>query len=210
MILANEGRSHIHAAAILCGGESRRMGVDKASLVNGATSLIERQVEELRAMFPELRIFICSGSRDYPELEAYSVDYIHDTLESAGPLSGLGQALSTVAMDDEDAGSLFVIPIDSLILPTQILKVLTSSQSAASITLLTSQRLHPLHGLFSAQLGRDMVQYVASGGRSVMDFVKAHTWQVAVAPDDWEPCLNFNSPEEYQEAIVALPALTVL
>ena len=56
------------AVAILAGGNSRRMGEDKAALVEAHQSLISHQVLDLRRVLPALPVFVCAGSRRYPEL----------------------------------------------------------------------------------------------------------------------------------------------
>ena len=43
-----------------------------------------------------------------------------------------------------------------------------------------------------------------------MGFLDDQRWQTALAPDDWEPCLNFNTPEEYTYARSALAKTTVV
>ncbi|MEC8112881.1 MAG: NTP transferase domain-containing protein, partial [Pseudomonadota bacterium] len=61
------------AAAILAGGDSQRMGEDKAAIGNENSSLIERQVSDLRNLSQSLPILICSGSRRYEALNTYDV-----------------------------------------------------------------------------------------------------------------------------------------
>ena len=91
----NDASSAVIAAAILAGGDSQRMGEDKAALGDGGASLIERQVKDLRDLSQSLPIFICSGSRRYEALNTYDVQHVPDALNSAGPLAGVAKALET-------------------------------------------------------------------------------------------------------------------
>ena len=197
------------ASAILAGGDSQRMGEDKAAIGNENSSLIERQVSDLRNLSQSMPILICSGSRRYEALNTYDVRYVPDSVNSAGPLAGVAKALETAATLGREEGYVFVLPTDSLIPPSHIYDRLTDTMSATSeVVLLQGERLHPLHGLFSMALAPSMNDYVESGGRSVMGFLDDRSWIPVTVPGAWEPCLNFNTPEEYERALVRFAKMT--
>ncbi|MBT5135752.1 MAG: NTP transferase domain-containing protein, partial [Halieaceae bacterium] len=52
----NAPRIEIKSVAILSGGESRRMGVDKAMLTVDGLPLIEKQVSNVRRVFGDIRV----------------------------------------------------------------------------------------------------------------------------------------------------------
>jgi molybdopterin-guanine dinucleotide biosynthesis protein A len=199
------------AVAILAGGNSRRMGRDKAALLDEHQSLISRQVLELRSVLPALPVFVCAGSRSYQELLPHGIHYVSDEVADAGPLAGIAEALKAAKALNVGDGHVLVMPTDSLIPPAQIHRLLVDAATeSADAVLLKGQRLHPLHGLFSTQLALSMHRYLTAGGRAVMGFLDNERWEIALAPDDWEPCLNFNTPEEYAYARSALPKATVV
>ena len=102
-----------------------------------------------------------------------------------------------------------MLPTDSLIPPSHIYDRLIGAMSANSeVVLLKGERLHPLHGLFSVALAPYMRDYVESGGRSVMGFLDDWSWVAVTVPVAWEPCLNFNTPEEYEHALAAFAKMT--
>ena len=205
----NDASSAVIAAAILAGGDSQRMGEDKAALGDEGASLIERQVKDLRDLSEALPIFICSGSRRYEALNTDYVRHVPDSVNSAGPLAGVAMALETAATAGLGEGYVFVLPTDSLIPPSQIYDRLTGAMSATSeVVLLKGERLHPLHGLFSVSLTSSMTDYVELGGRSVMGFLDDRSWAAVTVPRAWEPCLNFNTPEEYERALAAFAEMT--
>ena len=207
----NGASNAVIAAAILAGGDSQRMGEDKAALGDGGASLIERLVTDLRDLSQSLPIFICSGSRRYEALNIYDVRHVPDSLNSAGPLAGVAKALETAAAAGLEEGYVFVLPTDSLIPPSHIYNRLTGPKSANSdVVLLKGERLHPLHGLFSVALAACMQDYIDSGGRSVMGFLDDRSWTSVTMPRAWEPCLNFNTPEEYERAQAAFVKMTCL
>ena len=205
----NDASTAVIAAAILAGGDSQRMGEDKAALGDDDSLLIERQVKDLRDLSQSLPILICSGSRRYEALDTYDVQYVPDSVNSAGPLAGVAKALETAATTGLEEGYAFVLPTDSLIPPSHIYDCLTGAMSATSeVVLLKGERLHPLHGLFSVSLASSMNDYVESGGRSVMGFLDDRSWTTVTVPRAWEPCLNFNTPEEYERALAAFAKMT--
>jgi molybdopterin-guanine dinucleotide biosynthesis protein A len=76
---------------LLVGGESRRMGTDKATLVVAGEPLWQRQVRLLRELDPEA-IWISARSR--PAWCPTDIELVLDEPPSRGPLSGLAAALS--------------------------------------------------------------------------------------------------------------------
>jgi len=79
------------AGAVLAGGESRRMGRDKARLRFGGEALWRRQVRVLREAGAE-PVFIVR--RDGQPGLGRDVPHVCDTFADAGPLAGLHAALS--------------------------------------------------------------------------------------------------------------------
>ncbi len=74
--------------AVLVGGESRRMGRDKARLPFGGVALAARALEILRAVFEEVALVTGEGS-DYSDLGCIQ---IRDRFPGAGPLAGVEAA----------------------------------------------------------------------------------------------------------------------
>ena len=103
----------INSVAILSGGESRRMGVDKAMLTVDGLPLIEKQVRNVRKAFGDIPLWVCSGPRRYPIIDDYNVTYLDDALPAGGPLAGIAQALHSASPEDGDEGRVLVIPCDT-------------------------------------------------------------------------------------------------
>jgi molybdopterin-guanine dinucleotide biosynthesis protein A len=80
-----------HRVAILAGGQSSRMGFDKAQARLGSQNLLERSVATASATSP-VSIYVCGGPA---ELSAeLGVEHLADTSLGQGPLVGLIAALS--------------------------------------------------------------------------------------------------------------------
>lgn len=73
---------------VLAGGESRRMGVDKTALMLDGQTLLQRAIETLRAVFPEVLV---SVRELRPDL---AMPQVCDDPPGAGPLAGLCAGLA--------------------------------------------------------------------------------------------------------------------
>jgi molybdenum cofactor guanylyltransferase len=78
------------SALLLAGGQSRRMGRDKATLEFDGEPLWERQLTVLRALRPE-KLFV--SAREKPVWLPQDAELLIDDLPSRGPLSGLTKGL---------------------------------------------------------------------------------------------------------------------
>lgn len=78
-------------AIILAGGDSRRMGRDKATLPFANQPLIQAVIATMRQLFP---VTIVSVRQPRPEID---LPQICDTQADGGPLAGLVTALSSIA-----------------------------------------------------------------------------------------------------------------
>ena len=79
-----------HAAVLLAGGKSSRMGRDKSALIVNGEPLWQRQLAVLRATEPA-ELFI-SGMRDGPYADC-GVEILADGIPNCGPLGGIATAL---------------------------------------------------------------------------------------------------------------------
>lgn len=117
------------AGAILAGGQSRRMGQDKACLRLGEKTLLER-AQALLAACGCSPILLC-GNRE---------DALPDRYPDAGPLAGLDSALQyTLA---HKLHGLLLIPVDMPLLDDAVLKPLIRAGTANNGC--THYQHHPL------------------------------------------------------------------
>ena len=78
------------SAVLLAGGESRRMGEDKATVCFEGIPLWRRQIELLRSMHP---IEILISARTDPGWRPPDTKFVADIPPSRGPISGLAVAI---------------------------------------------------------------------------------------------------------------------
>jgi molybdopterin-guanine dinucleotide biosynthesis protein A len=78
------------SAVLLAGGESRRMGKNKATLLFRGKPLWQTQLELLRKLHP-LELLVSAGTD--PSWRPDDIHFIADILPSRGPLGGLSSSL---------------------------------------------------------------------------------------------------------------------
>src|SRR5215469_1568033 len=84
------------SAVLLTGGESRRMGRDKATILFRNQPLWQHQLGILSKLEPEMLLV---SARIDPPWRPADVEFVADAHPSRGPLSGIGAALARTTSD---------------------------------------------------------------------------------------------------------------
>lgn len=151
-------------AFILAGGQSTRMGRDKALLEFHGRPLIVHAIAKLRALGFAPRV---AGSR--PDLTNYA-PVIPDNHPGSGPLGGIEAALSA-----SDSNLNLFLPIDLPLLPLEFLRWMTARarQTSALATIPCLQdHPQPLCGIYHCALLPHAQSALAVGDRKVMRVVE--------------------------------------
>ncbi|MFT4709190.1 MAG: molybdopterin-guanine dinucleotide biosynthesis protein A [Planctomycetota bacterium] len=103
---------------VLCGGESRRMGMDKALLDLAGSNLLQRAVDVITPLADE--VFLGTGvAPRYPEL---GLECLLDVQAGVGPLAGLSSGLE--ALEARGAEWLVLVACDTPRLDTGLFRIL--------------------------------------------------------------------------------------
>jgi molybdopterin-guanine dinucleotide biosynthesis protein A len=89
----NDGPHPEFAAAVLAGGQGKRLGMDKATLQIGNCSLLDRILLVLREMFPYIMLIVQQDGSSLLALEDTGVKVVTDVIPGKGPLVGIYTAL---------------------------------------------------------------------------------------------------------------------
>ena len=188
----------IHVA-VLAGGQSRRMGRDKALLPLGGQTLIEHVLAAARPLgYPRV---IIGDPTAYAHL---GLLVLPDLRPKLGPLGGLYTALSTTT------APVLLLACDLPFLTPEFLRHLVNRRGPQAVVPYTDAGLQPLCALYEPsclaavetaiqadQLGmRDLLNNLS------LDLVKEKDWR----PYDEHGLLfaNLNAPAEYERAQAAL------
>jgi molybdopterin-guanine dinucleotide biosynthesis protein A len=147
-------------AVLLAGGESRRMGRDKAIIEFDGRPLWKRQLEILRAIRPE-KMF--ASARATPSWLPDDVELVLDDPPSRGPLSGLTKALAAMRTTH-----LIVLAVDMPFITTETLRNLRSlAQTGCGVVPIIRDRAEPLAAIYPAKAAPDFVAALAGNDFSL-------------------------------------------
>jgi len=196
---------------VIAGGQSSRMGRDKALLTVNGAPLIAQALDRLHGLGISARI---CGSR--PDLGRFA-EVIPDNFSRCGPLAGIEAALAVSGTEL----NLF-LPVDLPLLPAAFVGWLAAraeaSHAVATIPVL-ALRVEPLCAVYSRRLLEGIRRSLAAGDRKVMKGVRAAAASLGEAIDlfdvesvaaalragewpAWPPVTewfrNLNTPADYE------------
>ena len=153
------------SAVLLAGGESRRMGRDKATLHWRGRPLWEWQIEKLRALHPEK--ILLSARSDVP-WRPTDVEMLRDAPPSRGPLSGLAAALASIETDH-----LFALAVDMPFMTTENLLTLCSlATEGMGVVPMIDGKAEPLCAIYPKEARTSVAQALDGNDFSLQPVVK--------------------------------------
>ncbi|HWL17908.1 MAG TPA: molybdenum cofactor guanylyltransferase [Opitutus sp.] len=183
------------AGAVLAGGESRRMGTDKAHVRIGREVLWRRQVRTLRAA--GMNAIAVVRRPEQARLQA-GTRTLTDLFSGVGPLAGVHVALATFA----GASHVAMLAVDMPRLEPEWFRWL-GVRCAPGIGAVTRTRrgYEPLVAIYPVEAERIARRRLEAGRGSLQDFVaelvRARRLRVlTVEPDRILQLANWNSPED--------------
>jgi Molybdopterin-guanine dinucleotide biosynthesis protein A len=130
-------------ALLLVGGESRRMGADKATLILEGENLWQKQLQLLRAFEPEA---LWISARIRPVWCPLEIEVIFDEVPSRGPLSGIAAALSRM-----QTTHLLTLAVDMPAMSLEFLRKLRNFARPGCGVIPTNEKFfEPLAGIYPA------------------------------------------------------------
>lgn len=164
------------SVAVLCGGQSRRMGRDKAllSIRPGDPPLLAQVIERVRPLSDDL--FLVGVPR--PGYEQFGPPLIEDEHPGLGPLGGIATALAHAAYRD-----CLVVACDMPFLNTRLLAylaglprdtydVLVPVLPADAATPASPPIFQPLHAIYRRTCRAHIARRLAAGERRVSSFYR--------------------------------------
>lgn len=181
---------------VVAGGQSSRMGREKALLeVNGQT-IIARIIA---IVAPQVSRLVINANGDRSRFAALDVSVLEDLHRLQTPLAGLHTALSLAKAEGFEAA--LTIPSDTPFLPADVVSRLLATDKDAAIAASGGQQ-HYLTGLWSVGL---LPRLEAALSQPKLPRLQDWTRGCAAAAVEWpvqpyDPFFNVNGPEELAEA----------
>lgn len=169
------------AGVVLAGGESRRMGRDKATLPGpgGAATLLEYVAGVLTQRCEPVFVVAAPGQ----PLPAVQAKVIRDEVRGQGPLPATGRGLRAAA--EAGARYAFVCAVDMPLLSADLIDDLVrlATETNAEIVLPWDGRSHYLAAVYRTDLAERIDGLVAGGARSMRALIDASDAQQIVLPE---------------------------
>jgi len=183
---------------VLAGGESRRMGRDKAFLKLGGVPLIEHVLRVLRGVFSRI-IIVTNAPAAYV---SYDAVVVVDAIDKRGPLTGIYSGL----LHSTDEYN-FVAACDMPFLNPDLITYMTGLVNGYEIVVpMIAGRVEPLHAIYSKKLLPIIEKRLQGDALQVQGiFGEARVRYVTETElDRYDPerrsFKNLNTLEEYKEA----------
>ncbi|MDF2439153.1 MAG: molybdenum cofactor guanylyltransferase [Abditibacteriota bacterium] len=193
--------------AILAGGQSRRMGTDKATLRVGQSTLLERTAHMARVVVSNVLIVGRERPLGWPQ-SLSDVCFIADEHPHSGPLGGLQSALKALAPEDgsNDRTKVLLLACDLPRVNESALQWLCQAAASSAATHGTivnnAGQLEPLFSVYNWAVEPLVEQQMQSGRRSMHGLIAGGDFTVVGAPAWLAPLLaNLNTPEEWHSLL---------
>jgi molybdopterin-guanine dinucleotide biosynthesis protein A len=180
------------SAVLLAGGESRRMGKDKATLLFREKPLWQIQLELLRKLAPK-EIFV--SARSNPVWRPADVQFVADDPPSRGPLSGLAATLAQMRTTH-----LLALAIDMPFISEEYLRFLRGQiEPGRGAVAKIDDRFEPLAAIYPKEASADLRSALSGSDFSLQSLINrlvtAEKFRVVpVTPQEKNLFLNANKP----------------
>lgn len=173
---------------VLAGGRSRRMGQNKTDLELMGKTLLQRQVEKLRAL--GIQDIMLSGTDSRFDARAVPDEYI-----GKGPLGGLHACLRAARNP-----TCLVVGVDIPLIPVSALAHLCEAHSGGVTVLRHGRWEEPLLGIYDRDIAGPIAALLESGRHAVRDLRDVVPWSHFDYLGPEELLVNCNSPEDFDAA----------
>ena len=184
------------AGVVLAGGESRRMGRDKATLPvpGGTTTMVEHLADIIGRRCEPVFVMAAQG-QPLPALEAARI--MRDESRSQGPLPATGRGLHAAA--EAGARLAFVCAVDMPLVTADLIDQLVrlAVETNAEVVSPWDGRSHFLAAVYRTDLADRIDRLVAAGERRMSALIDASDAQQIVLSDS-RPLTNVNTTADLQ------------
>lgn len=185
---------------LLTGGESRRMGRNKAFLEIGGKLLIEKSLETLQRVCS--KVVISSRSEDL--YKGYGYQVIVDVIKGKGPLGGIYSVLQQTEYDH-----LFLAACDMPFLQEDAIRLLYREiKDFDALVPYIAGRMHPLHAFYHKRILPLVEKKILKDKLRLTDVLSECQTKIYKAETGSDPIqrqllersvLNVNTPDEWDQ-----------
>ena len=185
-------------AVLLAGGESRRMGIDKATVLFRGKPLWEIQLGQLQRLQPAE---ILVSARTDPSWRPADVQFIADAPPSRGPLSGLVASMAKMR-----SAHLLALAIDMPFMTEKFLRYLCDQiEPGCGVLPKIESRAEPLTAIYPREAEIDFRDALVGADFSLQTLVRhlveaGRLREISIADQERNLFRNVNEPADLQSA----------
>jgi len=187
------------AGVILAGGESSRMGKNKAFIEVHGVRMIDRTVSLFKEIFGEV-ILVTNSPIEYLDVD---IKIVKDLIPNIGPLGGIYTGLFF-----SSSPKAFFVGCDMPFLNKKVIQYfLALAESAEIVVHRLNDYWEPLHAVYSRSFMKSIERLIELGERRI---IKGFKWtkvhevtreELTPLDPDLHSLLNFNTPEELKKLL---------
>lgn len=184
---------------VLCGGQSRRMGMPKAWLPFGGELMLHRIVRVLREVIDPV-VVVAARGQELPPLPD-EMRIVRDREDGRGPLAGFAAGLEALQGQAEAA---YLSSCDLPLLTTSFVKCVIDSLGDFAIAVPRVEGVpQPLAAAYRLDLAPVVDRLLSAGRSRLIDLLEAERVRYLEAGElpDLESLRNVNTREEYEAAL---------
>lgn len=154
-------------AAVLAGGENRRMPFRKGLLELGGRSIIDSTLCTLEGLFD--RVLISTNEPEH--YFRFGAPMVGDLLPERGPMTGI---YSVLMAERGSADGIFVVACDMPFIKPELVRCLIAKGTAHkdAVVPVMGGKPQPLCAVYSGRLAERMLQSIREGRRGLRDFLQ--------------------------------------
>lgn len=191
------------AGVVLCGGQSRRMGMPKAWLPCGTDTMLQQIVRRLSEVLARV-VVIASPDDSLPVLSS-DVLIEHDRNPDRGPLEGLAVGLSSI---QGVAHAAMVVACDVPLLRSDLVRRLANLlDKHDAVVPRVEGRPHPLVAVYRTRVLETVERHLAAGSLSLRELLAeidvryVESAELQEVDPHLESLRNINRPQQYRDFV---------
>lgn len=170
---------------ILCGGKSSRMGRDKGLVMLQKKHFIDHIISGLNNVSREI-VLVTHNS----EYSHFGLPIVNDHYKDKGPLGGIHAALKHTNQE-----RIMILSCDIPLLDASVLKRLIAEKKTADIIFAkTATNWHPLIGIYSKKILKNLEAHLEKDQLRLFDFIKTNNYRALNFTEE-RAFTNINTPE---------------
>ncbi len=188
------------SCVVLCGGQSRRMGTNKAFLKIGGKYIIEGLIEKLKDISENILVVVDKREK-YAQITKYGgVRILEDEQKNFGPVEGI-----RVGLTHSSEALSFICACDMPLVDPKCVEELHRwvQEGIDCVIPVVNGKNHPLHGFYSRRILPVVEELVSAGKHRIVEiFKRVNTRFVESFGCDMERSIvNLNYPSEVKHII---------